>query len=210
MKWSASNTGNFFFTKLKHVAVTLATKAKIFGKEKSMQLGPLLRRLVVSFGSILKFTQREISEQFASLPQRQRIIPDRKTGTTETDRGIGFKQVLRRLGIVTAAKLSETIQETTQAIKYDMEVNKGVIRERSEQVPAEITIKRTSLNEKLVQQLREQIGIDCEAAEIDSLSIEHKRYYSYNFPMSPKIITNRGCIIVKGRRFNLIQVIQRN
>jgi hypothetical protein len=184
MKWSASNTGNFFFTKLKGVVVTLATKVKIFGKEKSMQLGPLLKR--------------------------QRIISDRKTGTTGRNGSIGFRQILRRLGIITAAKLSETIQETTQAIKYDMEVNKRTLREGSEQVPTEITIKRTNLNEKLVQQLREQIGIDCEAAEIDSLQIEHKRYYSYNFPMSPKIITNRGCIIVKGRGFNLIQVIQRN
>src|SRR5919197_4440646 len=177
MKWSASNTGNFFFTKLKGVVVTLATKVKIFGKEKSMQLGPLLKR--------------------------QRIISDRKTGTTGRNGSIGFRQILRRLGIITAAKLSETIQ----AIKYDME-GKRTLREGSEQVPTEITIKRTNLNEKLVQQLREQIGIDCEAAEIDSLQIEHKRYYSYNFPMSPKIITNRGCIIVKGRGFNLIQVIQ--
>ena len=209
MKWSADNTGNFF-TQLKRVMVILANKARIFGKVKYMQLGPLLKRLLVNLGSILKLTGREITKQLGSLLQRQRIISDRKTRTTGRDRSIGFRQLLRRLGIVTAAKLSETIQETTQAIKYDMEVNKRVLREGSEQVPTEITIKRTNLNEELVQQLREQIGIDCEAAEINSLQIEHKRYYSYNFPMSPKIITNRGCIIVKGRGFNLIQVIQRN
>jgi hypothetical protein len=208
MKWSAYNTGNF--TKLKRVIVILAIKAKIFGKEKSMQLGPLLKRLVVNFGSILKFTEREIAKQLGSLLQRQRIISDRKTRTTGRDRSIGFRQLLRRLGIITAAKLSETIQQTTQAIKYDMEVNKRVITEGSEQVAAEITIKRTNLNEKLTQELRERIGIDCKAAEIGSLQIEHKSYYSYNFTMSPKITTNRGCIIVKGRRFNIIQVIQRN
>jgi hypothetical protein len=209
MKWSADNTGNFF-TQLKRVIVILANKARIFGKVKYMQLGPLLKRLLVNFGSILKLTGREITKQLGSLLQRQTIISDRRTKTAGGDRSIGFRQLLRRLGIVTAARLSETIRETTEAIKYDVEFNKRAIVESSPQVPTEITIERRNLNEILAQQLREQVGIDCQAPEIGSLQIEHKRYYSYNFPMSPKITTNRGGIIVKGKRFNIIQVIQRN
>jgi hypothetical protein len=209
MKWSADNTGNFF-TQLKRVIVILANKARIFGKVKYMQLGPLLKRLFVNLGSMLKLTGREIAKQLGSLLQRQTIISDRRTKTAGGDRSIGFRQLLRRLGIVTAARLSETIRETTEAIKYDVEFNKRAIMESSQQVPTEITIERRNLNEILAQQLREQVGIDCQAPEIGSLQIEHKRYYSYNFPMSPKITTNRGGIIVKGKRFNIIQVIQRN
>jgi hypothetical protein len=209
MKWSAYNKGNFF-THLKRVIVILANKARIFGKVKYLRLGPLLKRLLVNFGSILKLTEREIAKQLGSLLQRQRIISDRRIKTTGSDRSIGFRQLLRRLGIVTAARLSETIRETKEAIKYDVEFNKRAIMESSQQVPTEITINRRNLNEILAQQLREEIGIDCQAPVIGSLQVEHKRYYSYNFPMSPKITTNRGCIIVKGKRFNIIQVIQRN
>ncbi|MFL6473189.1 MAG: hypothetical protein ACJ71H_20355 [Nitrososphaeraceae archaeon] len=184
MKWSAYNKGNFF-THVKRVIVILANKARILAREIAKQLGSLL--------------------------QRQRIISDRRIKTTGSDRSsIGFRQLLRRLGIVTSARLSETIRETKEAIKYDVEFNKRAIMESSQQVSTEITINRRNLNEILAQQLREEIGIDCQAPEIGSLQVEHKRYYSYNFPMSPKVTTNRGCIIVKGKRFNIIQVIQRN
>jgi hypothetical protein len=77
-------------------------------------------------------------------------------------------------------------------------------------LPLENTIKRSNLNEELAEQIRKQIGLDCEAPKIGSIQIEHKRYYSDNFPMSPKITTNRGCILVKGRKFSIIHVIQRN
>ena len=77
-------------------------------------------------------------------------------------------------------------------------------------MPTEITIRRINLNEKLAEEIKEEIGIDCEAIESSSLPIEHKSYYSYLFPMSPKFITNRGCIRVKSKSFDLIQIIQRN
>jgi hypothetical protein len=67
------------------------------------------------------------------------------------------------------------------------------------------------LNERLAQEARKEIGIDCEAVEVNSLAIESKpSYYSYKFPMSPKITTNRGCIKVNGKSFSIIQIIQRN
>ncbi|MFL6325039.1 MAG: hypothetical protein ACJ72C_09785, partial [Nitrososphaeraceae archaeon] len=100
MKWSAYNKGNFF-THVKRVIVILANKARILAREIAKQLGSLL--------------------------QRQTIISDRRTKTAGGDRSIGFRQLLRRLGIVTAARLSETIRETTEAIKYDVEFNKRAI-----------------------------------------------------------------------------------
>jgi hypothetical protein len=94
-------------------------------------------------------------------------------------------------------------------IKHDIEVGKQDI-EISQHVALKNTIKRTSLNEELTEQIRKQTGLDCEASKIGSLEIEYKRYHSNNFPLSPKITTNRGCILVKGRKFSIIQVIQRN
>jgi hypothetical protein len=210
MKWSANARRTLVFIKFKRISIILATKAKIFAKYVDLRLGPWVKRLLIKFNSLFKFKGGEVAKQSASSAQRERITSDRKTKTSGSDTFIGFRQFLTRLGIITAARLSETIQETTQAIKYDMEVTKKGTKEGSDLEPMEITIKRSNLNEILAQQLREEKGIDCQAPEVGSLQIEHKRHYSYNIPMSPRITTNRGCIIVKGRSFNLIQVIQRN
>ena len=79
----------------------------------------------------------------------------------------------------------------------------------SEDEESEIAVRRINLNERLAEKMK-QNGIDCEALGVNSLPIEHKLYYSYNFPTSPKFITNRGCISVKGRNIDLLQIIQRN
>jgi len=142
--------------------------------------------------------------------QRKSITSGKNnTSNTAKNRSIGARQLLRRIGIITAAKFEGTIRQTKDAIKRDIEVGKQDI-ESSQPVPLENTIKRTSLNEELAEQIGKQTGLDCEAPKIGSHEIEYKRYYSNNFPLSPKIITNRGCILVKGRRFSVIQIIQRN
>jgi hypothetical protein len=210
MKWSAYNAGNFFFTRLRRVTIILSRNARIIGVAMYVKLGPLLKRVPADLGSKMKFAGIEIAKRLGSLPRRGMIISDRKIEPAGIDSSIGFRQALRRLGIVTAARLIQTMRETKQAIKYDLEVSKRDIKERSEQMGVDITIERRNLNETLAQQLRARTGIDCQAPTIGTLQIEHRRYYSYNFPMSPKITTNRGCLIVKGRRFNIIHVIQRN
>ena len=70
----------------------------------------------------------------------------------------------------------------------------------SEELP-EIVTKRVNLNERLAQEARKETGVDCEAAELNSLAIENRPYYSSKLPMSPKIVTNRGCIKVNGKSF---------
>jgi hypothetical protein len=205
MKLSVSDVGSYFIIKLKRIMVILSEKAKGI----SVLLWPLLTRLLASFGSILKFIGKEIRKQLTLLLQKQNVISDRNASTSDNEGSIGFKQLLRRVGIITYGKLGETIQETRHAIKHDIEVNKQDI-ESSQSVPLENTIKRSNLNEELAEQIRKQIGLECEVSKVGSLQIEHKGYYSNNFPMSPKITTNRGCILVKGRKFSIIQVIQRN
>ena len=71
------------------------------------------------------------------------------------------------------------------------------------------TFRRIDLHQMLAEEMRES-GIDCQAMEVSSLPLEKNMYYSYKFPMSPKIVTNRGCIKVKKKSFGIIQIIQRN
>ena len=74
--------------------------------------------------------------------------------------------------------------------------------------------KIMNLNEILAKEVS-QNGIECKAiTDIGSLPIEKKSYYSQLFPMSPRIVTNRGCIRLEGngtrRNIDFIQIIQKN
>jgi hypothetical protein len=71
------------------------------------------------------------------------------------------------------------------------------------------TIIRINLNDKLAEEMKEN-KIDCKAVEISSLPLEQKPYFSHNFAMSSRFITNRGCIRVKCRNIDIVQIIQRN
>jgi hypothetical protein len=210
MKGTIYTKGSYFLIQLKRMIVVVSEKTKKFGKKILVQTLALLKRLFVGISSILKITGKEIAKQLKSLLQKQNVMADRNGGTSYKERSIGFKQLLRRLGIIAAAKLEESIRETKGAIKHDIEVNTQLIDKSAESVPTENTIKRTQLNEDLAQQIRQQIGLDCEASKIGSLQIEHKMYYSNSFAMSPRITTNRGCILVSGKSFDIIQIIQRN
>ena len=196
----------WLLTRARRIIVILSEKVKNIRRT----IWPLLKRLFVNLRTILDFTQRKISKKSAPLKQRKSITSDNNNASNMAkNRSIGVRQLLRRIGIIIAAKLEETIRQTKDMIKHDIEVGKQDI-ESSQPVPLENTIKRTSLNEELAEQIRKQTGLDCEAPKIGSLEIEYTRYYSNNFPMSPKITTNRGCMLVKGRKFTIIQVIQRN
>ena len=71
------------------------------------------------------------------------------------------------------------------------------------------TFIRINLNERLAEEMRKN-GIDCKAVEVSSLSLEQKPYFSNNFAMSSKFITNRGCIRVNSRNIDIVQIFQRN
>jgi hypothetical protein len=71
-----------------------------------------------------------------------------------------------------------------------------------------------SINERLAREIN-QSGIKCEAVtELGSLRIEKKPPYSFLFPLSPRIVTNRGCIRLTPENdrsnIDLIQIVQKN
>lgn len=62
--------------------------------------------------------------------------------------------------------------------------------------------------EKFRDMLKE-IGVDSEAKEIASLDVEMGDYYSRNFSQTPRMVTNKGCLELKGTNIDLIQIIQK-
>jgi hypothetical protein len=165
-------------------------------------LGHMLKLLATSAGRKIKSMGKQKGRELESV-----IV---KKSKKAKDVGTQSRPLLRELATDIGVEANKAIELTKQGIKADMEVtNASNLAKSAEELP-EIILKRMDLNERLAQEARKEIGVDCEVLEVNSLAIENEPYYSYKFPMSPKIVTNRGCIKVKGKSFGLIQIIQRN
>jgi hypothetical protein len=108
---------------------------------------------------------------------------------------------VKKYNIATA----ETRASEAEAVPVPVSLSSEVILREEESI---------SINEKLAREII-QNGIKCEAVtDIGSLRIETKPPYSFLFPRSPRIITNRGCIRLtrdNGRsNIDIIQLIQKN
>ena len=62
--------------------------------------------------------------------------------------------------------------------------------------------------EKFVDMLSE-IGVESEAKDIATLDLESGDYYSRYFSQTPRMVTNKGCLEVKGSNIDVIQIIQK-
>ena len=83
-------------------------------------------------------------------------------------------------------------------------------------VSPEIILEKDStldVSDRLANEFKDK-GITCHIVrEIGSIQFEENSCYSHLFPMSPRIITNRGYIRlsdIRSRNISLIQIIQRN
>ena len=151
------------------------------------------------------------------------IVAIGKVNTTEEVENPKAIQVVQ-----TEKKSSTTIGKITKKIKE--QVSKAISEEdyetslkqqqnitdtRANKISAEIMLeqeKTMNLNETLAKEIS-QNGVGCKAIDRDSLPIEKGPYYSHLFPMSPRIITNRGCIRLEGNdtsKIDIIQIIQKN
>ena len=72
-----------------------------------------------------------------------------------------------------------------------------------------VTIKKLSAHEKMAEEIKKS-QIDCEVVELGLHPLERKQYYSQTFSMSPKFVTNRGLVKIKGRNIDYVQLLQRN
>lgn len=130
---------------------------------------------------------------------------------------IGIVQLIKRLSSQFYKKAKKVIGNRVNTVKQDIVTEKTNAATDADTSPsAEIILKEEEaigLNERMAQEISKN-GVECKAiTAIGSLEIERKPYYSYLFPLSARIVTNRGYIKLEGngtRNISLIQIIQKN
>lgn len=86
---------------------------------------------------------------------------------------------------------------------------KSEIREHDSGDIDPFVTKKFSAHEKIAEEMKRS-GIDSEALPLGSHPLEHKQYYSQTFSMSPKFVTNKGLVKIKGKNIDFVQLLQRN
>lgn len=70
--------------------------------------------------------------------------------------------------------------------------------------------KRIAVHAKLAQEMKKE-GISCEALPYGSHKLEREAsYYSHNFALSSRLVTNKGLIKITGKNIDYVHVLQRN
>jgi len=54
-----------------------------------------------------------------------------------------------------------------------------------------------------------EIGVESEAKAIATVDVENGDYYSRYFSQTPRMVTNKGCLELKGTNIDVIQIIQK-
>lgn len=70
------------------------------------------------------------------------------------------------------------------------------------------TIVLKSMPEIFSDKLKE-IGVDAHAKEIGADEVERGDYYGRYFSQTPRMVTNKGCLEIKGTNIDLVQIIQK-
>jgi hypothetical protein len=205
---------------LKGLIILAARGAKSHGKPAIIWLGRWLKEKTIVFIRWAKPKAIEAGQTSKGLI----IVAVRKVKTSGGEAGepkdrevvqINEKKPQRILGRITE-KIKEEARKVGREEDYEI-LNKQKITTTAAKISADIILeneKIMNLNEILAKEIS-QNGIECKAiTDIGSLPIEKKSYYSHLFPMSPRIITNKGCIRLEGngtrRNIDFIQIIQKN
>jgi hypothetical protein len=207
---------------LKGLIILAARNARNHGKPAIIRLGRWLKEKTIVFIRWAKPKAIEAGQTSKGLI----IVAVRKVKTSGGEAGepkdrevvqINEKKPQRILGRVTE-KIKEQASKVVREEDYEtLKQQKITTTTTAAKISADIILeneKIMNLNEILAKEIS-QNGIECKAiTDIGSLPIEKKSYYSHLFPMSPRIITNRGCIRLEGngtrRNIDFIQIIQKN
>jgi hypothetical protein len=207
---------------LKGLIILAARNARSHGKPAIIWLGRWLKEKTIVF---IRWAKPKVIEAVQT-SKGLIIVAARKV---KTSGGEGGEPKDREVVQVNEKKPQRILSRITEKIK---EQTSKVIREEdyetlkqqkitttttAAKISADIVLeneKTMNLNEILANEIS-QNEIECKAiTDVGSLPIEKKPYYSHLFPMSPRIITNRGCIRLEGngtrRNIDFIQIIQRN
>jgi hypothetical protein len=202
----------------------------------ALLIGHLLKGLFVAFGRKAITDGMPKSIQLARWVKNQTILLVRKLkeagqiskvllifiAQSLTTKGVPIilriAQSVKVLSILFYEKAKRVVEEKIYVIRQDMASEQTKASESASiSSSSDIVLKNeetASPNERLAQEII-QNGIECKAmTSTGSLAIIKKPYYSYLFAMSPRIITNRGCIrLSEGnntRNIDFIQIVQKN
>ena len=207
---------------LKGLIILAARNARSHGKPAIIRFGRWLKEKTIVFIRWAKPKAIEAGQTSKGLI----IVAVRKVKTSGGEAGepkdrevvqINEKKPQRILGRITE-KIKEHASKIVREEEYEtLKQQKITTTITAAKISADIILeneKTMNLNEILAKEISEN-GIKCKAVtDIGSLPLEKKSYYSYLFPMSPRIFTNRGCIRFEGngtrRNIDFIQIIQKN
>jgi hypothetical protein len=154
-------------------------------------------------------------------------FPNDKVGTIKDEISDKVKGVGARLeGFVSDESRGDESEDSKQRGKDDIvgsqhlprrvvmdtdKANHGTVEGESTILDKDIVSTPESIGENIVSQaIANTSTSEYTPLEIGSLKIERNSYYSHFFSLTPVLVTNRGCIQVRGKNFEYIQIIQRN
>ena len=203
-----------------HLIISLiilaATKAKSHGRPAIKRLGLWLKEKTIVFArwAMLKIIQAGQILKILLILAAQKL---KNNGIPMIKRSA---ELLKDLSSRFYRKAKRVAEEKVSNVRKDIATEKTKASE-AEAVPVSMSSdvilteeESISINERLAREIN-QSGIKCEAVtELGSLRIEKKPPYSFLFPLSPRIVTNRGCIRLTQENdrsnIDLIQIVQKN
>jgi hypothetical protein len=203
-----------------HLIISLiilaATKAKSHGRPAIKRLGLWLKEKTIVFArwAMLKIIQAGQILKILLILASQKL---KNKGIPMIKRSV---ELLKDLSSRFYRKATRVAKEKVSNVRKDIATEKTKASE-AEAVPVSMSSdvilteeESISINERLAREIN-QSGIKCEAvAELGSLRIEKKPPYSFLFSLSPRIVTNRGCIRLTPENdrsnIDLIQIVQKN
>jgi hypothetical protein len=203
-----------------HLIISLitlaATKAKSHGRPAFKRLGLWLKEKTIVFArwAMLKIIQAGQILKILLILASQRL---KNKGIPMIKRSA---ELLKDLSSRFYRKAKKVTEEKVSNVRKDIATEKTKASEAeavSVSMSSDVILteeESISVNERLAREIN-QSGIKCEAVtELGSLRIEKKPPYSFLFPLSPRIVTNRGCIRLTSENdrsdIDLIQIVQKN
>jgi hypothetical protein len=202
---------------LKGLFIFLGRKAKAEGIPKAIHLVRWLKNQTI----FLIRKSNEVGKpkviEAGQISKGLHILIARNLKVKGVPMAIWIAQSTKDLSSIFYRKAKIVVGEKVNAIRQDIAAEQTEASAAAAIPPSpEIILKEEetiSMNERLAQEII-QSGTECNAiTDIGSVEIEKKPYYSYLFAMSPRIVTNRGCIRFEGngrRNIDFIQIIQKN
>ncbi|HEX5977770.1 MAG TPA: hypothetical protein VFY68_10860 [Nitrososphaeraceae archaeon] len=205
------------FQLVKGLIILVGRNARGHGKPAIMRFGRWLKEKTIIF---VRWARLKII-QAVQISKVLLILTARELRTRGVSKVKQIPQSLKDSPSRFYRKARETVGEKVNTVKKDNIATEETRASEAEAVPvpqsSEVILREEesiSINEKLAREII-QNGIKCEAVtDIGSLRIETKPPYSFLFPRSPRIVTNRGCIRLtqdnERSNIDLIQLIQKN